>query len=90
MKMYALEPGDRVSMENGSGAVFIAKAMPHPMYPLLGLFIWRLDDGEISLDALSPMMEVPGQVDSSQREYWINKAIFPPAKKYAQKKRRNR
>jgi len=58
-----LRPGDKVVLGDQS-AVFIASE-PHPIHAPLRLVIWELDNGEWSLDALSPDQEVgelvPGQ-----------------------------
>lgn len=59
MKVLDLTPGMQfkdVSRGNGLNT-FIARC-PHPYYPGLDLVIWRLCDGELSLDALSPMQEL--------------------------------
>lgn len=81
MKMHGLKPGDKVTMDDDRWGVLITSTFPHPLHANLGLYVWRLQDGEISLDALHPLMEVQGMVDSSQREHHIYRAIFPPIKK---------
>lgn len=45
----------------GREAVVIAHA-PHPDYDGFELVIWKLDDETFSFDALSPIMELPGQL----------------------------
>lgn len=68
MKVLDLMPGmqfEDVARGNGLNT-FIART-PHPYYPGLDLVIWRLCDGELSLDALHPMQElgecVPAQAN---------------------------
>lgn len=51
-----LQPGDMVTL-GGMSAVFIART-DHPLWPVLQLVVWRLDDGTASFDALSPDQEV--------------------------------
>lgn len=59
MKVLDLVPGmqfEDVTRERGLNT-FIART-PHPHYRGLDLVIWRLCDGELSLDALSPLQEL--------------------------------
>lgn len=51
MKVKDLMPGLRIH-QGSQSAVFIATT-PHPLYLSLKLVIWKMDDGEWSLDALS-------------------------------------
>jgi hypothetical protein len=51
-----LRPGDLVT-NGGDSAVHITHT-EHPAWPVLQLVVWRLQDGTISLDALSPDQEV--------------------------------
>lgn len=63
-RVIDLQPGDLVT--NGDmTAVFIARAK-HPVWPVLTLVVWRLQDGTISLDALSAIQEV-GEVAPATR-----------------------
>lgn len=59
MKVQELLPGMQFEdLARGHGLnTFIARC-PHPYYPGLNLVIWRLCDGEISLDALSAAQDV--------------------------------
>lgn len=78
MKLHALEPGDKMTQPDGSWGILIAKVFPHPLYLNLGLFIWRLHDGTISLDALNPHMVIdPLTVNNRFRAHHLKEAIFP-------------
>jgi hypothetical protein len=73
-------PGDNVTtsgIDGLTGGIFIGRIDPHPLYPQLSLVIWRLHNGEISLDALSPRMEVSGNINTHQRAHFIYRAIHP-------------
>jgi hypothetical protein len=61
-RLLDLIPGDEVTLA-GRSAVFIART-DHPLYSILDLVIWRLDDGSWSHDALDPRQEV-GEVTPS-------------------------
>jgi len=62
-RVIDLVGGDVVQMEMSErSAVFIGRS-DHPMYPGLALVVWRLDNGGVSLDALSPL-QVVGDVIS--------------------------
>ncbi len=51
-----LVPGDVIGLD-GEQATFIAQR-PHPRWPHLRLVVWRLSDGTLSPDALSPGQQV--------------------------------
>lgn len=58
MRLGELRPGDLVELMEVQ-SILIARVDPHPLYPGLSLFIWRItEDGSISLDALDPRMEM--------------------------------
>lgn len=59
-----LLPGDRVTL--GDQTAVFACRMPHPIWPTMQLVVWRLADGEWSLDALGEDQEV-GAVAASSR-----------------------
>jgi len=55
-RVVHLQPGDLVT-NGGMSAVFIARTV-HPVWPVLQLIVWRLDDGTASFDALRSDQEV--------------------------------
>lgn len=57
MRVIDLRPGDVVT-EGNSKATIIMIAERHPIYPSMCLVIWRLDNGTVSFDALSPLQEL--------------------------------
>jgi len=63
IKVMDLRPGDRIDMPAvGMSAVFIAQC-PHPVWSHLQLVVWRLSNGEMSLDALAAGQVVQGVLD---------------------------
>lgn len=55
-RVIDLQPGDHVT-NGGESAVFIVRTQ-HPVWAVLQLVVWRLQDGTASFDALSPDQEV--------------------------------
>lgn len=51
-----LQPGDIVDHPMRS-ATFVM-AVPHPLYEGFAMVAWRLDDGSVTFDALSPLQDV--------------------------------
>ena len=75
-KFHPLIPANRtvndllpgaVIVNGDRSATFIARCW-HPLYMGFMLVIWRLDDGTVSLDALTPEQEVGQQVAASEDE----------------------
>ena len=74
-----LKPGDVV---DGPGGLFTATfiaATEHPIYAGMRLVTWRMPDGSVSLDALSPFQHVGDarEVDASTREAALRRALIP-------------
>jgi hypothetical protein len=63
-----LRPGDVVEGPLGMGLATFIGAMPHPLYGGLQLVIWRMANGSVSFDALSPYQYV-GNVPRMTPEY---------------------
>jgi hypothetical protein len=60
-----LRSGDVVE-QAGERLVFVCAHQPHPLYPALALVMWANFQGEMTLDALSPMQEVGEVVRSGE------------------------
>lgn len=73
-----LAPGDIVEIPGLASATFIC-ATAHPLYPALRLVTWRMQDGSISLDALSPFQYVgeARRTDARLREEALRRALMP-------------
>lgn len=60
--------------------VFISVVNPHPMahynksFSDLWLVIWRLEDGEVSFDALNPRQSIDGDFEPATAES-LNRAL---------------
>lgn len=65
-RVIDLQPGDLVTLGDRS-AVFIVQA-EHPLWPVLQLVVWRLDDGTASFDALSSIQEVGDVAPATRAE----------------------
>jgi hypothetical protein len=63
-------PGQIVEV-GGRSATFVG-AMPHPIWPVLRLVIWKMDDGEWSHDALDSRQWVGEAQPSTSDERLIN------------------
>ena len=71
-------PGDVVDGPGEMSATFIA-ATEHPIYGGLKLVTWRMSDGSVSLDALSPFQYVGDarRTDTIRREAALREALLP-------------
>lgn len=75
-----LRPGDKVEVVGMESPVFIGVISPHPMshynasFKHLWLVIWRMDNGEVSFDALSPMQNV-GKLSESATPGVLTRAL---------------
>lgn len=78
MKISDLVPGDRVVIHGMGSAIFIGIITPHPLYVNKGLslVIWKMGDGSWSMDALLARMELPGDVDTSNRSGNLHTALL--------------
>lgn len=70
-RVRELEPGMQFVIPGMNSAIFITQAS-HPYYKNLQLVIWRMDDGSLSLDALSPEQVVTGELQPCNREILRN------------------
>lgn len=70
MKFHPLIPSLRIVAELQPGMVIahtgrtatVITTCPHPLYQGFTLVVWRLSDGTVSFDALSPRQEVGDEV----------------------------
>ena len=73
MRVIDLIPGMKIE-----GNTFMAQVR-HPLYLGFQLVVWRLTDGELSLDALSPIQEVgePQPFNKTELADNLRKAFHP-------------
>lgn len=75
MRAMDLTPGDVFVPDTGhkvftkkDGITFIGHITPHPFYPHLWMVIWRMPNGNVSMDALNPLQEIQGVWVRNSRE----------------------
>lgn len=65
-----LTPGDRIPapLDHGERLATYISQTRHPIWPNLQLVIWRMPDGSLCLDALSPAQDVGTVVPASAED----------------------
>jgi hypothetical protein len=81
MRVHELVPGMKFELKGFTPIVSgtVICTAPHPVYEGFTLVVWKLSDGTMSFDALSPMQELYmsewiGQTPIQMQEAW-KKAI---------------
>lgn len=77
IKIRDLIPGDKLTYAETS-AIYIGRTTPHPLYSSLWLIIWwMVEEQRYSFDALSPLQEVPGTLDTTMRYANLRQVFIP-------------
>lgn len=73
-----LAPGGVIDVPGMSSATFIS-SIDHPIYRGMRLVTWRMADGSLSLDALSPFQYVgeARRTNEGLREQALRRALVP-------------